>query len=193
MTKVKIFISADLYFGHTTGYLFGYVTEYKELITFYLLRRCSIDRNFDGNGQLFGEICNATEYTDGNRKNTTNFVQFVKGTNTILLNRVFVNRNAEVPIETVQIILYDHIKWKEASASDFDSVDAISEDCIKCLSSFINKEFNKIPSVSECRSSWNGRQGVSAVMPILNTINKLAVVKHMTDWYRCLNSGLHRK
>lgn len=195
MTNVKIFISSDLYFGRTTGYLFGYVTEFNESFTFYLLRSCSIDRNSAGNGQLFGEICDATECKDGNVKNAVNFVQFVKGTNTILLNRVFIKRNAEVPIGTVQIILYDHIKWKEASASDFDSIDAINEDCIKCLSLFINREFNKIQSDSESRSSWNTKhvQCMSAIMPVLNMINKLAVVKHMMDWYHCLNSGLHKK
>lgn len=196
MSKIKIFISSDLYLGRTTGYLFGYVTEFKESLTFYLLRSCSIDTNFDGNGQLFGEICDVTECTDrSSGTNAFNFVQFVRGTNSILLNRIFVKRDTAAPIGTVQIILYDHIKWKEASASDLASVDAINEDCIKGLSLFINEEFNKVKSIDVSSSRWSEKhvQIMSAIMPVLNFINKLAVVKHMVDWYHCLNSGLLKK
>lgn len=197
MTKIKIFISSDLYFGQSTGYLFGYVTQLKESLTFYLLRSHSVDRNRDGNGQLFGEICDVTDCTDTNVKNSVNFVQFVKGTNNILLNRVTINRKPDVYFETVQIILYDHIKWVEASA-DCNSVDAMKEDCIKCLSFFINEEFNKSRSVIGWTSRWNWntklvRFVMFAVMSVLNMINKLAVVKHMMDWYHCLNSGLYKK
>lgn len=192
MTKIKIFISSDLYYGHTTGYLFGYVTQVKESLTFYLLRSYSVDRNLDGNGQLFGEICDVAECTDRNVKNSINFVQFVKGTNNILLNQITIDRKADVRLETVQIILYDHIKWMEASA-DCYSVDAVQEDCIKSLSFFINEEFNKIKSVSECTSGGNRNIIMYALTYVLNMVNKLAVVKHMLDWYHCLNSGLHKK
>lgn len=196
MLKIKIFISSELYFGHTTGYLFGYVTQFKESITFYLLRSCSIDRNSDGNGQLFGEICDVTECTDGsNVTNQQNFVQFVKGTKNILLNQVIVNRHSDESIATVQIILFDHIKWMEASANSY-SVDGINEDCIKCLSLFINEEFNKTKSTSDIASRWNMKQVqvlLFRVLPVLNMISKLAVVKHLVDWYHCLNSGLHKK
>lgn len=197
MTKVKIFISSDLYFGHTTGYLFGYITtQSRESITFYLLRSCCIDMNSDGDGQLCGEICDINECKDRGERSETNFVQFVRqNTNNILLNRIIVNRNPiDVPIETVQIILYDHAKWMEAT-EDLCSAETSNEDCIKSLSFFIHKEFNEERTANYSSSRWNVKYVqivVDALLPVLKT-NKLAVVKHMKDWCHCLNSGLHRK
>ncbi len=189
MVNVKIFISSELYFGCTSGYLFGYITEFKESFNFYLLRCCSNDRNFIGNGQLFGEICDDnTECAD---TNTVDFVQFVRGNQNILLNRVIINRVTIEPIGTVQIILYDHAKWIEAP-TDFD-VDAINADFIKSLGHFINKEFNENQSTGESAGQWNLKYFQLATMPLLNMVNKLAVVKHMMDWYLCLMSGLNRK
>ncbi|KAJ6644204.1 Phosphatidylinositol N-acetylglucosaminyltransferase subunit Q [Pseudolycoriella hygida] len=196
MVNVKIFISSDLYFGQASGYLFGYVTQIKESFTFYLLRHCPNEKDSVSGGQLFGEICDISDCNDGDHtKNVTNFVRFVKGTKNLLLNQVIVNRNESVSIETVQIILYDHIKWLEAS-TDCDSVDMKSEDCIKCLSSFICEEFHKVTSDKERGSRWNGNhlQVVAFILvPLLNMIKKLAVVKHMMDWYHCLNSELPKK
>ncbi|XP_037028421.1 uncharacterized protein LOC119068771 [Bradysia coprophila] len=194
MTNIKIFISSELYFSSVNGYLFGYVKQFKESIAFYLLRCGSNDSNLNGNGQLLGAIID-NEYADGN--DSSNFVQFVNGSKNILLNRVVINRTTNVPIESVQIILYDNMKWIEASADLDGDVDTINEDCmIKCLGLFIHDDRNKIKSFDKNTAGWNIKivQIVGfAVMAILNMVNKLAVVKHMMDWWHCLNGGLRRK
>lgn len=195
MTKIKIFISSDLYFGQTTGYLFGYITQTKESITFYLLRSSSDDSNLSGSGQLFGEICDVKLFKIANVKNATNFLHFVRGTENILLNQVFINGSPDVLIETVQIILYDHTKWAEVSA-DYLPADINNEDCIKCLSFFIHEEFRKSRSLGESNSRWDFKHLriiMFALIPLLNMVNKLTVVKHMRDWYHCLQYGSNKK
>lgn len=188
MTNIKIFISSELYFGCTDGYLFGYVKQFQESIAFYLLRSCSNDKK--SNGQLLGAISNGIECTGAN--DVLNFVQFVNGPSNILLNRVTTIR--DVPIKSVQIILYDHIKWIEASADWDGDVDTINEDCIiKCLGRFIQDDLNGIKSVDKNTNSCNTKVFGFAVISVLNMVNKLAVVKHLMDWWHCLNGGLRRK
>lgn len=125
----------------------------------------------------------------------TNFVQFVRGTDNVLLRQIFIDQNSDVLIETVQIILYDHIKWVEVSA-DYDSTDVSNEDYIKCLSFFIYEEFTKSKTLSESRSRWNFKHlriVMLALIPLFNMVNKLTVVKHMSDWYNCLHNGTNKK
>lgn len=197
MVIVKIFISTDSYYGSTSGYLFGYVTQFNESFTFYLLRNCSDKLNSVGNGQLLGEICSDVTDNKDAVKNTVNFVQFVNGSTSILLNRITIDGITDLPIELTQIILYDHTKWIQISV-DFvrDVEDVITDDCIKCLSLFIGKEFRNIEANGDNSSRWNVKYLLMftfVLTPIWNMIHKLAVVKHMMDWYRCLNSGLQRK
>lgn len=193
MTTIKIFISSQLYFGCTNGYLFGYVKQFNDSIAFYLLRCHS--GNSSGNGQLLGTISDVTDCPKAD--DPLNFVHFVNGPENVLLNRVTINRTTDVPIKSVQIILYDHIKWIEASADLDGDVDTINEDCIiKCLSLFIHDDFNKMNSVEKRASCWNNKILQTfgfVVIPVLNMVNKLAVVKHMMDWWHCLNGGLGRK
>lgn len=197
MMKIKIFISSDLYFGRTTGcYLFGYIAQTKESFTFYLLRSLSVDTNLNGSGQLLGEICDDNLCKITNVQKETNFVHFVRGTDNILLNQVFIHLDPDVlQFASVQIILYDHMKWMEVSA-DYESDSVNKEDCIKCLSFHIREEFYKSKSLSESQISWNFkylRIIMLPLIPLMDTVNKLTVVKHMHDWYNCLHNGTNKK
>lgn len=192
MTNIKIFISSELYFSCNNGNLFGYVKQFNESIAFYLLRcHRSKDSNSCGNGQWLGTISDDTDYPD----DAFNFVQFVNGSENILLNRVTINGSTtNVSIESVQIILYDHNRWIEASADLDGDIDTTNEDCIiKCLGLFIHDDFKSTDENTSCCTVKILEIFGFVLVPMLNMVNKLAVVKHMIDWWNCLNGGLGRK